>query len=320
MRLADKINQLSLIKTKFADLGDHSLDVVKALQSENEIVDHYRKLFKDSAKFDKLFDLNEEIKSLLIEYYDASTEVKKQIATVVHARERNILQDDHKRYHTEPVDQALLDQRNDNIDPEFVKLLKNVIQRNSDWRFAGCVINPIDEQFVQDMVACEPLYVISNNDVSINRIKEKMNNFYFYNRLRFYDSIEIDLSSLNDKAPNHPKPGPFSVGFSICVNHFEYIPLDEQGDILSQIYNITSPGGQMLITYNDCDQRKSLEHTLEGHRFYNTKELLLGKAYSIGWNIIHTETIDGLWQYAILQKEGELYSIKTSAPMVENMK
>ena len=313
MRLADKINQLSLIKTKFADLGDHSLNVVKKLQSENAVVDHYRKLFKDSAKFDKLFDLNEKIQDLLVEYHEASTEVKNQIATVVHARERNILQDDHKRYHTEPVDQELLDTRNDSMDLKFVELLQNVIQRNSDWRFSGCVMYPIDEQFVQHMVACEPLYVICNNDVSTSRIKSKMNDFYFNNRLRFYDSVKIGIST-------GPKDGPFDVGFAICVNHFEYIPLDEQGDILSQIYNVTAPGGQMLVTYNDCDQRQSLEHTLEGHRFYNTKDLFLGKAYSIGWNILTTETINGLWQYAILKKEGELYSNKTSAPMVENIK
>jgi len=110
------------------------------------------------------------------------------------------------------------------------------------------------------------------------------------------------------------------LGLTVCVNQFEYIPLDEQGDILQKVYKLTLPGGNMLITYNDCDQRSSLEHTLEGLRFYSTKELLIGKAYSIGWNVVTTETINGLWQYAILQKEGQLTSNKTSAPIVENIR
>ena len=306
MSLADKINQLSLIKTKFADLGDHSLDVINTLQSENEVIDHYRKLFKDREKFDKLFDLNEKIRNLLLDYHDASNQVKKQIATVVHSKERNILQHDYKRHATQTVNQDLIDKRNENISLEFIELVKNAIQRYSDWRFAGCVLYPADEKFVQDMIACEPLYVVTNNDVSINRIKDKLNNFYFANRLRLYDSLE-----------NLPLYG---TGLTVCLNHFEYIPLDEQGDILSQVYHVTLPGGKILVTYNDCDQRQSLEHTLEGHRFYSTKELLLGKAYSIGWNVLSSETTNGLWQYAILQKEGQLTSNKTSAPMVENIK
>jgi len=305
MSLADKINQLSLIKTKFADLGDHSLDVVKALQSENEVVDHYRKLFKDREKFDNLFDLNEKIQSLLLDYYDASNQVKKQINSVVYSKERNILQNDHIRYATQTVDQELIDKRNENISQDFIELVKNAIQRYSDWRFAGCVLHPTDEQFVQDMVACEPLYVVSTNDLCVGRVKENLNDFYVTQRLRVYDSLK------------HLPP---DLGLTVCINQFEYIPLDEQSDILTQVYNHTLPGGRMILTYNDCDQRQSLEHTLEGLRFYSTKELLLGKAYSIGWNVISTETINGLWQYALLEKEGQMDTIKTSAPVVSNIR
>ena len=305
MSLADKLNQLSLIKTKFADLGDHSLDVIKTLQSEKEVVDHYRKLFKNRGNFDKLVDINKQIENLLVEYYDTVTNVKQQINKVVYNKERNILQHDYIRYSTQTVDQDLLDSRNNNINPEFIELVKSAIQRNSDWRFAGCVLNPIDNLYVQTMIACEPLYVVSNNNTSVSRIKANIDNFYFNNRLRLYRSL---------------KGLPPFLGLTVCVNQFEYIPLDQQGDILQKVYKLTLPGGQMLISYNDCDQRQSLEHTLEGLRFYGTKELLLGKAYSIGWNVVTTESINGLWQYAILQKEGQLSSNKTSAPIVENIR
>ena len=306
MNLADKINQLNLIKTKFLGFADHTAQSTKQFKSEYHVVDYYRQLFKDSDNFDKLIDVNLRIVNLLAEYSVTSKKVKQQIDTVIHAKERRILQFDYSRYNKQAVDQSLLDIRNENISSEFVELICNVIYNISDWRFAGCVIDPIDAQFVENMVGSEPLYIVSNNDVCVKRVRKKLNDFYTKQRLRIYGRIK-DL-------PRH-------LGLTVCVNQFEYMPLDEQGDVLQQVYKHTLPGGQMLITYNDCDQRASLEHTLEGLRFYSTKELTLGKAFSIGWDVIKTETTNnGVWNYAILQKPGQLHSIKTSAPMVENIK
>ena len=306
MSLADKINQLNLIKTKFLGLGNHTVDSNKKLITEYEVIDHYRKLFKNRENFDKLIDLNLQIKKLLAEYSNTSKNITQQINTVIHNKERGILQYDYERYENQFVDQTLLDVRNDNISEEFVNLVCAVIDSISDWRFAGCVINPIDSKFVHAMIGSEPLYIVSKNDVCIKRVKKRLNNFYAKQRLRVYGRI--------NELPKH-------IGLSVCVNQFEYMPLDEQGNIMQQIYKQTSPGGQMLITYNDCEQRASLEHTLEGLRFYSTKELTLGKAFSIGWDVVKTETTNnGVWNYAILQKPGELHSIKTSAPIVENIK
>lgn len=306
MSLAHKINQLNLIKTKFSGFADHAADSVKHFKSEYDVADHYRKLFKDSDNFDKLIDLNLQITSLLAQYSDTSKKIKQQINSVIHNKERRILQYDYNRYNNQTVEQSLLDIRNENISSEFVELICSVIYNISDWRFAGCVIDPIDAQFIGKMVGSEPLYIVSKNDVCVKRVRKKLNDFYVKQRLRTYNCIK-DL-------PRH-------LGLTVCINQFEYMPLDEQGDIMHQIYKHTLSGGQMLITYNDCDQRACLEHTLEGLRFYSTKELTLGKAFSIGWDVVKTETTNnGVWNYAILQKPGELHSIKTSAPMVENIK
>jgi|DEB0MinimDraft_4_1074332.scaffolds.fasta_scaffold01891_3 hypothetical protein len=306
MNLADKINQLSLIKTRFSGQGEHTAHTIEQFKSEHDLIEHYRKLFRHSDNFDKLIDLNLQIQNLLLQYSDTSKYVKQQINEVIHIKERGILQYDYNRYNTQVVDQTTLDIRNNNISSEFVELVCGVIYKISDWRFAGCVIDPIDAQFVVNMVGSEPLYIVSKNDVCVKRVRKKLNDFYVKQRLRIYNRIK-DL-------PQH-------LGLTVCVNQFEYMPLDDQGDVLQQVYKHTLPGGQMIVTFNDCDQRASLEHTLEGLRFYSTKELTLGKAFSIGWDVVKTETTNnGVWNYAILQKPGQLHSIKTSAPMVENIK
>lgn len=306
MSLADKINQLSLIKTKFSDLGDLYKGAKKDLKNEYEKVDHYRKLFKNKDEFDALIDLNLQITALLEKYVATSKNIKQQVNNVIHTKERGILQHDYDRYANQDVSQSLIEQRNENISEEFVDLIKNVIHSVSDWRYSGCVIDPVDANFVKQLVANEPLYIVTENKINHKRIRKSLNSYYVKNRLRFYPKITY--------LPKH-------LGLTICVNQFEYMPLDEQGKIMSEIYSHTLPGGKMVITYNDCDYRASLEHTLEGLRFYSTKELTLGKACSIGWDIVKTETTNnGVWHYAILQKPGQLTSIKTSAPIIENIK
>ena len=329
MNLVDKISQLHRAKTKFYQLGDvkeflkenaNSPDASlhagwfadphdkqrKILSEEYDMIEHYRKMFRNSDELDKLSDLNQQLRDTYKKYRKQIQNTKRMIIKALHSHEVNIMQRDHVRYKTEVVTQELLDQRKDNVSPEFVELVQSVIQRNTDWRFAGCVLNPVDDQYVKAMIACEPLYIVTNNDVSIGRIKSNLSEFFVNQRLRLYNSLE--------GLPQH-------LGLTICVNQFEYIPLDEQSDILKQTYEHTMPGGLMLLTYNDCDQRTSLEHTLEGLRFYCTRDLLVGKAWSIGWNVVKSETTNnGMWTYVVLQKPGELYSMKTSAPLVENIR
>ena len=306
MSLADKINQLNLIKIKFKnlDIAHHSL--LSDLQNEHNTVEHYSKMFRDNENFEKLIDINKHIRSLLNQHKNTSVRLKSQIETIIHQKERVILQHDYNRYSSQQLSQDIIDVRNQSISKEFIDVLTTAIFNVSDWKFSACIIDPVDSTFVKQMVASEPLYIVSTNPVNFKRSVKKFNKFYQKQRLRKYNRIK-DL-------PRH-------LGFTVCINQFEYMPLDEQGDVLQQVYKHTLPGGQMLVTYNDCDQRASLEHTLEGLRFYSTKELTLGKAFSIGWNVVKTENANnGVWNYAILQKPGELHSIKTSAPIVENIK
>ena len=306
MSLADKINQLNLIKTKFKnlDIAHHSL--LSDLQDEHNVIDHYSKMFKDNENFEKLIDINKHIRSLLNQHKNASQQLKSQIDTIIHKKERAILQHDFDRYSKQTVTDELVDVRNQNISKEFVDILTTEIYNVSDWKFAACIINPVDSTFVKQMVACEPLYILSTSPIAIKRSVKKFNKFYQKQRLRIYTKIN-EL--------------PKCLYLTVCVNQFEYMPLDDQGKIMREVFNYSLPGAKFLITFNDCDQRSSLEHTLQGLRFYNTKELVLGKAFSIGWNVSKTGKINnGMWNYAILQKPGELHSIKTSAPMVENIK
>ena len=306
MSLADKINQLNLIKTKFKDLDIEYQTLLTDLQNEHNTVDHYSKMFKDNDNFEKLIDINKHIRALLVEHKNASKKLQSQIDTVIHRKETVILQHDYDRYSKQIVTQDVLDIRNHSLSRDVVDILTTEIYNVSDWKFAACIINPFDSTFVKQMVSFEPLYILSSNPVHIKRSVKKFNKFYQKNRLRIY-------SRMNEL--------PRCLYFSVCINQFEYMPLDDQGKIMKEVFRYSLPGAKFLITFNDCDERASLEHTLQGLRFYNTKQLVLGKAFSIGWDVFKTGKINnGMWNYAVLKKPGVATSIKTAAPMVENIK
>jgi len=305
-RLANKISQLSLIKNAFRDIGKSSLDQLPTFDNEYKASDHYRKFFKDKQHFDQLIDLNLQIKSLLNQYVDTSKKLQEQVNKTIFQKEQKILQADYERYSKQQIEQELLDNRNQNISDDFVDMVTSIIANSSDWRLSACVIEPTDARFVKTIVANEPLYVVTKNQESIKRVKGSFNNFYAEQRLRIYNDF---------------KYLPKQIGLTLCINQFEYMPLDYQGDILLRAYKHTIPGGRMIITYNNCDNRTSLEHTLSGIRYYSTAELTLGKAFSIGWDVEQSDSAsNGIWHYAVLKKPGEISSIKNSAAMVENIK
>lgn len=305
-RLADKISQLALIKNAFKDLGKSSLDQLPMFDFEYEASDRYRKFFRDQQHFDTLIDQNLQIKNLLNQYVDTSKKLQEQVNKTIFQKEQKILQADYDRYSKQQVEQKLLDNRNKNISEDFVDMVSSIIANSSDWRLSACVIDPTDARFVKTIVANEPVYVVTKNQESIKRVKSSFNNLYATERLRIYDDYKY--------LPKH-------IGLTLCINQFEYMPLDYQGDILLRAYNHTMPGGRMIITYNNCDNRTSLEHTLSGIRYYSTAELTLGKAYSIGWDVEQSDNANnGIWHYAVLKKPGEISSNKHSATLVENVK
>jgi SAM-dependent methyltransferase len=302
--LADKINKLSIIKQKFADLGEkHDLD---SLTSEKEIVQHYSKMFRSTDDFNQLIELNNELVKVINEYQQVSKRVSSYVNKVLHKKEINILQEDYRRYLNDQITVEDIQQRDQNVSAEFTNFVKSTINQLSDWRYPGCIINPVNSSLTMEMLACEPLYIISDIQELITDVRKGFNSFYNQNRLRVYnDIIHLPLNTL---------------GLAICINQLEYMPLDAQADLLGKIYNHLQPGGRLLISYNDCDNRTCLEHTLEGIRSYSTKQLTLGKAFSIGFDIKKSSsTNNGMWNYAILSKPGQLHSIKTAVPIVKNV-
>ena len=304
-RLAEKINQLNLIQTQFGNLGQGIDAALTSIHTDKQKVEHYRSSFKDRANFDNMIEIADQLEKLLIQYKKVSIDTKNQVSQLVGRKERHILQADYARYESENISAELLEKRFDHVSDDIKDALMYVTNSKTDWVTGAVDVYPVNGHFTKHLISCDPLYVIINSPQLLPTIKNDFNEFYRDNRLRVYNSI--------DNIPNN------QLGFATCINNLEYMPLDYQGKIFEKVYAKLQPGGQMLITYNDCEKRAALEHTLSGLRCYSTKSLTIGKASSYGFDIVDQGTTNnGVWSWALLQKFGKYKTIKRSAPMVVN--
>lgn len=304
-RLADKINQLNLIQTRFRNLGIDTGVTLDSLEQDRQNVEHYYKGFRDRQHFDTLLEQNSSLQKLIIDYKKTTDLVREQINTLVTKKERDILQSDYQRYESRIDDDDLVVSRWANMSPEITNHLQQLIQQYSDWTAPAFSYHPIDGRFTQGLIACDPLYVVNDRDGLGPRIKNDFNKFYAEHRLRMYKSID----SIPDK----------QMRMALCINVLEYMPLDYQGFLFSKLYRKLGPGGIVLITYNACNNRAALELTLNELRCFSSRELTLGKAISLGFDVRQEgDTNNGVWSWAVLQKPGVFETIKRSATIVKN--
>lgn len=302
---AEKFNKLHLAVTKIKSLGGNESDLIEQLDQETEIISHYGKLFRDNSKFDNLLQTKIQLVQSLKDQVKLQEDINSYLEKIYASRERTILQQDYAEYETDIISEELLKNRWNNIGQEFIDAVVSILDRYGDWRYPAADLFPYNAQmFSRHMTAHEPLYIVNDKSYFKN-IKDAFNPFFAENRLCLENAIE-DLPSNQ-------------IGFAVCINTLEYLPLDYQGEIFKKMYKKLMHGGSFLISFNNCEFRSSLELTLSGARRYSTKEYTIGKAYSFGYDCEFTDsTNNGTWNYALLTKPGHLKSNKRSSPIVTN--
>ena len=110
---------------------------------------------------------------------------------------------------------------------------------------------------------------------------------------------------------------PGQMGVIQATHLFEFLPLDPIKDYFKKVVNLLRPGGKFVFTYNNCEHTNSLDFCANGYRTYCTKELMSNVVKSFGLDIIDEQTWQGSHSFMIVQKPGELQTIKESNGLVK---
>ena len=300
---------MSRIHQKHSLLDQHQRQVQKLsvhleLESKKQLVEDQSIKWKDKQHHD---DVLAKIDALQIAYSEYTESVKRlndNLSANVRRLESRILQRDYESYENNPTSGFETVERQQYLSAEFCEVVEGHIQANTFWQYPSLEVNPGDGRFSILMNAAEPQYCISQSDLTTQAVKSHFNEFYAEKRLRLYRNV----SEIPDNC----------VGFATSINQFEYMPLDPIKDIARLVFDKLRSGGKFLISYNDCEQRYSLELMDNNFRCLGTKSLISNVMFGLGFDILETGTVnDGVWSFMMLQKPGKLASQKLAGPEVE---
>ena len=111
----------------------------------------------------------------------------------------------------------------------------NKIRNLSSWQYAGLLINPPSKEWIDCMVAADPLYLMGNN---INTLIDSYPIEYI-RRLRLYDIQNQDFSVLPQQ----------QFGCIACCNFLNSTDLPTIKNYLSTLLNLLRPGGALVWNF-----------------------------------------------------------------------
>lgn len=189
------------------------------------------------------------------------------------------------------------------IDDDSNILLRSRLRNYGDWRLPGMIIRPGLDDFIEDMVPLDPLYVIDQTQELINPAINAFTPEY-QRRLRPY--------TIDDRTNGNPlwQLPDNQFGLVFAYNYFNYKPMEVVTRYLGDIYNKLRPGGAFIFTFNDCDRGHGAALSERSFMCYTPGRAVAAAAENIGYEILNQHHGQGDVAWFELKKPGTIRSIR----------
>jgi hypothetical protein len=177
------------------------------------------------------------------------------------------------------------------------------VLRYADWHYPSAIIRPGCEDFINHLVANDPLYLIDEHNDLLLPAMNKFNQQY-QNRLRPYVVNELTGTNILDQLPNN------QFSFFLVYNYFDYKPLHIIKIYLKEIFEKLRPGGTLGITFNDCDYAGSVSRVENCTGYYTPGTMILEYCAKIGYTEIFKLVSNESSTWIELQKPSSLSSLR----------
>lgn len=280
--LAKELNQI---------IADTSEQVIYH-DSHQQINDIARGIYRDLSKVDQIIST-----------------LKSQLQDQVSQQSKVYLQDSYQLYEAGKSDTAdyILNRQIPLTEckDQFLNRLRSV----ADWRFPGLVIRPGSREFVEEVVANDPLY-IADTDYALLRPSLNRFNDVYQNRLRTY-VINENRDNFLDFLPDG------QLGLSLIMDFFEYRPIEILEKYFQELYIKTRSGGTVIFTFNNCDHGHGVRMCENHYRCYTPASMLKALLEKIGFSIIYQRDYVSSISWMEIQKNGNLSSIRAGQSLAK---
>ena len=189
------------------------------------------------------------------------------------------------------------------MDEDTEKILKARIGNFSGWQYPAMIMRPGLEDFIDNMVSFDPLYLVDTRYDLLTPACLRFNEQY-QTRLRLYtiqESIEHDILG---KLPD----GQF--GVCLVYNFFNYKPFEVLKKYLNEIFKKLKPGGTLAMTFNDCDNWRAVDLVERHFCCYTPGYLVKELLQTIGYEPVFSYNNDNNSTWIEVKKPGTLFSLR----------
>jgi hypothetical protein len=186
---------------------------------------------------------------------------------------------------------------------EITEQLVTRIRSHNDWHHAGMIIRPGHEDWITDLVGCDPLYLVDQNTELLQPAILRFNDQY-KRKLRLCVIEESADYPIFSGLPDN------QFGFCLIYNFFNYRPIEVIEIYLKELYTKLKPGGSIGMTINDCDRAGGAE-TFERHFMsFTPLRAVIKMIESIGYRITYNFRTDESNTWLEIQRPGKLKSLR----------
>lgn len=198
-------------------------------------------------------------------------------------------------------DELILNRRF-SLPPASLELIKARIMSFSDWHHPAMIIRPGLEDWIDSLVACDPLYLVDQNYDLLEPAMARYSAEY-QKRLRKY-LVDEDREDLLQDLPQS------QFGFVLAYNLLNYKPLEIIKSYLRGVYGCLRPGGVFACTINDGDKTGGVQLAERYFMCYTPCSMIEPLATNLGYVVRRIYHIDASNTWIELEKPGTMPSLR----------
>jgi SAM-dependent methyltransferase len=290
-----------MVKTVEGDLQK----VLYLAGNQPMVIENYLQRFADDKK-----NIDQSIDNFRNSLRGFIDELNQIIAEV----EQPYFSDSYRLYENEISNETQADIKNrvPNLPSSTVDFYKSRISRYIGWQHATMILRPGFEPYVNEMVACDPVYLVDIKHELLEPAVSQFNEVY-QKRLRTYVVNENSTEKMLGRLPDS------QFGVILAYNYFSFRPLEIIKKWLVEFLEKLKPGGVLILSFNDCDRDKAV--MLVERRFccYTPGNMLKELAQSLGYEILFQWHDDGPSTWLELKKPGTLSTIRGGQTLAKIM-
>lgn len=300
MKLSDTVARLNLLD---------SLDIASECNSATAKLDHIAYVVteqnnQNTISSNEIAKTHDEIKSVIRKFANQIEHLKQELRSEIVDQEKEYLITSLNVYHDMMHDSTdLILNRRMRITDHDDMVLRTRLRNLTDWRLPGMIIRPGLENYIEDMVPLDPLYVVDHDSELMRPAISKFTPEY-QRRLREYVINDWADEPVLGRLPNN------QFGTIFAYHYFNHKPMPVICKFLTEFYEKLRPGGTVLMTYNNCDLAHGVIRSEHAWMLYTPRRLIEQHALTTGFELVTAYDGQGDVSWLELRKPGDITSIR----------